>query len=93
MPDPPSRAAYFSSGEVPTGGQLSREAGLGEVMHIRDLASEQWEKLWHTPHAALLKEDVANSLIFHPFIVRVPPSDGNITIQLCVLICISLAAI
>jgi hypothetical protein len=83
--DPPSRAAYFSSGEVSTGDQLSREAGLGEVMHIRDLASEDWETLWQGPYGAALKENVANSLVFHPFIVRVP-RDGNITAQLCVLI-------
>ncbi len=86
--DPPSRTAYLLSGEVSTGGQLSREAGLGEVMHIRDIASEDWETLWQGPYGNALKEDAANTLIFHPFIVRVP-RDGKITTQLCVLICIS----
>jgi hypothetical protein len=92
MPDPPSRAAYFSSGEVSPGDQLSREAELGEIMHIRELASEKWETLWQGPHGALLNEDVANSLVFYPLIVRVP-IDGNITAQLCVPICISLIVI
>jgi hypothetical protein len=76
------------SGEVSTGGQLSREAGLGEIMHIGEIASENWETLWLGPHGNALKEDAANTFIFHPFIVRVP-RDGTITTQSCVLICIS----
>jgi len=91
MRDFPSRAAYFPSGEVTTD-QPWREAGLGEVMHIREMASEECERLWLEPYGSALKEDAANSLVFHPFIhpfiLRVPRG-GNVTAQLCVLICIS----
>jgi hypothetical protein len=85
--DFPSRAAYFPSGEVTTD-QPWREAGLGEVMHIREMASGEWERLWLEPYGSALKEDAANSLVFHPFILRVPRG-RNVTAQLCVLICIS----
>jgi hypothetical protein len=75
-------------GEVSTGGQPSREAGLDEIMHIRNIASWDWETLWLGPYGNALKEDAANSVFFHPFIVQVP-RDENITVQLCALICIS----
>ena len=85
--DSASRAAYIGSGEVSTD-HRPREAGLGEVMQIGEIASQEWQTLWLGPYGRDLKEDAANSLVFHPFILRVPRG-GKISAQLCVLICIS----
>jgi hypothetical protein len=85
--DSASRAAYIGFGEVSTD-HRPREAGLGEVMQIGEIASQEWQTLWLGPYGRDLKEDAANSLVFHPFILRVQRG-GKIAAQLCVLICIS----
>jgi len=91
IPDSLSRAEYFDTGEAST--DQRRYAKLNEVRHIGELACEPWEQLWHRPYGQELKEDVANSIFFHRFILQVP-KDGKIIAKLCVLICISpLAAI
>ncbi len=86
IPDSPSRAAYFELGEDST--DQRRHAELSEVRHIGELACERWEQLWHQPYGQELKEDVANSIFFHRFILEVL-EDGKIVAKLCELICIS----
>ena len=86
IPDSPSRTAYFELGEAST--NQWRHAELSEVMHVRELASVRWEKLWREPYGHGLKEDAANSTFFHRFIVELPEDEKTIA-KLCVLICMS----
>jgi len=86
IPDSPSRAAYFDLGEAST--DQRRHAELSEVRHIGELACEQWERLWRRPYGQELKEDVANSIFFHRFILGIP-KDGETIAKLCVLVCMS----
>jgi hypothetical protein len=65
-----------------------RYAELSEVRHIGALACERWEQLWQEPYGDELKEDVADTIFFHKFILGVP-EDGKIIAKLCVLICMS----
>jgi hypothetical protein len=84
IPDPLSRAAYFDLGEAST--DQRRHAELDEAIHIRDLACQQWEEFWQGPYGQELKEDAANSIFFHRFILQVPKVEKTIA-KLCVLIC------
>ncbi len=84
--DSPSRTAYFKPGEAST--DQWRHAELSEVMHVRELACVRWEKLWQEPYGHDLKEDAANSIFFHRFILGVPEDEKTIA-ELCVLICMS----
>jgi len=51
-------------------------------------ACVRWEKLWQEPYGHDLKEDAANSIFFHRFILGVPEDEKTIA-ELCVLICMS----
>jgi hypothetical protein len=84
--DSRSRTAYFDLNEAST--DQRRQAKLSEVRHIAELACEPWEKLWRHPCGHDFKEDAANSIFFHRFILEVP-EDGKIIAKLCELICIS----
>ena len=65
-----------------------QHAELSEVRHIGELACESWEKLWNGPYGHDFKEDGANFIFFHRFILGVP-EDGKISAKLCVFIWIS----
>jgi hypothetical protein len=86
IPDSPSWTAYFDLGKAST--DQRRHAKLSEVRHIEELACEPWEKLWRAPYGHDFKEDAANTIFFHRFILEVP-EDGKIIAKLCELICIS----
>jgi hypothetical protein len=86
IPDSPSRTAYFDLDEAST--DQRRHAKLSEVRHIVELACEPWEKLWQQSYGNDFKEDAANTIFFHRFILEVP-EDGKIIAKLCELICVS----
>ena len=97
IPDPLSRAAYFEPGEDMTAedepykenNRRWNEAGLDEVMHIGEIASQKWDKFLRGYDPT---KEVANTIFFHPFILQIP-KDGMITAELCVLTGMPLIAI